>query len=226
VDVRKYILSLLLFAAIPNLVSSNDIQLIYEDYCKTVLGLPDVSQLQELDSIWAKILNKMSKGRLTEYMLEHFSENKISSAIMAFAHYQAEKLSREFCNLPKNSPRRSGDEVDAVRHFVWVSLLAQYLGLEEAKKISHLQEYRNFNLELDKYSEMDIYNNYQALEFIDEYRKKPVNIWSWTSVKDKFILSDETLKNEAFKRLNYGEFQVIDSQASKCQRSHYPNVNP
>jgi hypothetical protein len=200
--------------------------MIYEDYCKTVLGLPDVSEPEELNSNWAKILNKMSNGRMTEYMLEHFSKNKTSSAIMAFAHYQAEKLSREFCELPKNTPRRSGDEVDAVRHFVWVSLLAQYLGLEEAKKISHLQEYRNFNLDLDTYSKMDIYNNYQALEYIKDYKKKPINIWSWTSIKEKFILSDETLKNEAFKRLNKGEFQVIYSQPSKCQRSHYPNANP
>ncbi|MCO4792415.1 MAG: hypothetical protein KC493_01790 [Bacteriovoracaceae bacterium] len=208
-----------------NPVSSNDINLIIEDYCQTILGLPDISKLEELDSTWSKILNKMSKGKMTEYMLEHFSKNKSASAVMAFAHYQAEKLSREFCGLSPKAGRRSGDEVDAVRHFIWVSLMAQYLGVEQAKQIGYLQEYRDQSTSLDSASKMDLYNNSVALDFMKSYKKRPVNILSWSSIKSKFVVSNETLKKEAMKRLNKGKFKVFQSQKSKCQRTIYPNTN-
>lgn len=150
-----------------------------------------------------KMLRKMAKGNMTEEMLQYFSIHLYGASILLDASKKATKLSRKICQVNKNEPRHTDDEVDAARHFIWTAYLALKLKEKMVLEIQSMQENRSEELEQDNL--MDLYNNELGLEFVRNISNTDPNI-------------ELKITEQVNHHLSNDDFYIIQSKVSKCQK--------
>ena len=165
----------------------------------------------------ASLMDKFSKGKLSDDMLKYFTNDLQASRHFLKAYYLAEGLSKEICGLSEESKRRALDEVDAIRHFIWSSYLTYHLGEKRSREILSLQEKTT---KLDNANKMDLYNNERGIQFAKSILKKRRT----RQGRIKHRLNKHIQEQYALEYLDEGLFKVIKSKDSACKRDGiYPN---
>jgi hypothetical protein len=174
------------------------------------------------------MLQNMSQGKLTYEMAEIVAEKISYASLFKEAYNKANDYSVKICGV-EGEERHSGDEVDAVRHFIGASILSSILETEYVKRLLTAHEERSDILNDENY--MDINNNQLGIDFgptipyvkrIKKIKKKS----GW--IKRTVMVRDHTLaffKAEVFKRISSGEFFTLKTGRSLCANPKvFPNM--
>lgn len=108
------------------------------------------------------MLQNMSQGKLTYEMAEIVAEKISYASLFKKAYNKANDYSVKICGV-EGEERHSGDEVDAVRHFIGASILSSILGTEYVKRLLTAHEKRSDTFNDENY--MDINNNQLGIDF-------------------------------------------------------------
>lgn len=183
-----------------------------QDYQNNELVIKHCTHLKSLEKLRPNALQRVirrqlenrSQGKLTPKMLDYFSIHPLRAFSFRKTAQQAEQMARGICNV---NTRHVNDEVDAIRHFIWSTLMAYKLGGKAAFDITTLQEARENST--NTYVYMDLFNNELGITYARNFNGD----------KDK-------LKETALYLLNRGDFHVLESKESECQRPElYPNAH-
>jgi hypothetical protein len=174
------------------------------------------------------MLQNMSQGKLTYEMAEIVAEKISYASLFKQAYNKANDFSVKICGV-EGEDRHSGDEVDAVRHFIGASILSSILETEYVKRLLTAHEERNDILNDESY--MDINNNQLGIDFgptipYVESIKKLKKKHGW--IKRKVMVRDHSLaffKTEVFKRISSGDFFTLKTGRSLCANPKvFPNM--
>jgi hypothetical protein len=174
------------------------------------------------------MLQNMSQGKLTYEMAEILAEKLSYASFFQKAYDKANDYSVQICGV-EGEERHSGDEVDAVRHFIGASILSSVLGTKYVKRLLTAHEKRSENFTDENY--MDINNNQLGIDFgptipyVKIIKKKKVkNGWRKRTVMER----DHSLvffKTEVNKRILSGDFFTLKTGVSLCSNPKvFPNM--
>lgn len=170
----------------------------------------------------------MSQGKLTYEMAEILAEKISYASFFQSAYDKANDYSVKICGV-EGEERHSGDEVDAVRHFIGASILSSVLGTEYVKRLLIAHEKRSETFNDENY--MDINNNQLGIDFgptipyVKIIKKNKVkNGWRKRTVMER----DHSLvffKTEVNKRILSGDFFTLKTGVSLCSNPKiFPNM--
>jgi len=174
------------------------------------------------------MLQNMSQGKLTYEMAEILAEKISYASFFQNAYDKANDYSVQICGV-EGEERHSGDEVDAVRHFIGASILSSILGTEYVKRLLTAHEKRSGTFTDENY--MDINNNQLGIEFgptipyVKMLKKNKIkNGWRKRTV----LVRDHSLlffKDEVNKRIMSGDLYTLKTGMSLCSNpQQFPNM--
>ena len=180
------------------------------------------------ENLIPKMLQNMSQGKLTYEMAEILAEKISYASLFQKAYDKANDYSVQICGV-EGEERHSGDEVDAVRHFIGASILSSILGTEYVKRLLTAHEKRSDTFNDENY--MDINNNQLGIDFgptipyVKMIKKiKVKNRWQKRTV----MVRDHSLvffKTEVSKRISSGDFFTLKTGMSLCSNPKvFPNM--
>lgn len=151
------------------------------------------------------------KGKITPKMWKVIMQKPWSVVWIKKSAELSDLHSSTFCDVV-DEPRHTRDEVDAVRHFMFSSLLASKLGPKFTRDFLTAHEQRT-----DTYNDeniMDLKNNDLGIHFSNKLKR-----FSKSSTKLKKI------KLELRSRIKNGDLYVLNTERSKCANSEkFPNM--
>ena len=180
------------------------------------------------ENLIPKMLQNMSQGKLTYEMAEILAEKISYASFFQKAYDKANEYSVQICGV-EGEERHSGDEVDAVRHFIGASILSSVLGTTYVKCLLTAHEKRSETFTDENY--MDINNNQLGIEFgptipyVKIIKKKKIkNGWRKRTV----LVRDHSLlffKDEVNKRVMSGDLYTLKTGMSLCSNPKlFPNM--